>query len=153
MLPRHYIVGLALLLLVAPALADDDDFEIVTLCHYTNAEWGLELIETCINEDRRERTRVQQYPPRYHAIVEKCKEYRLGGWRRVTQCIDNDIADAAAMEAFGTEGKQAVAKCEVKFPDARPSEIKACVDGVPGNAPRPQPIDNEGGLNEAASKL
>jgi hypothetical protein len=152
---RHSIVGLALLLLVAPARADDDDFDIVTSCHYTNAEWGLQMIESCINENRDERTRVEQYPPRFRAIVEKCKEYRLGGWRRVTQCIDKDIVDAEALEAYGAEKKQMVVKCKVGMPDARPSEIRECVEGAPGNAPglRPPPIDNEGGVNEAASQL
>jgi hypothetical protein len=157
MLLRHGIVAFALVLLVAPARADDDDFEIVTLCHYTNAEWGLEMIENCINEDRRLRASVQEYAPRYRAIVEKCKEYRLGGWRRVTQCIDKDIEDAAALEAYGAERKLAVAKCEANMPHARPSEIRACLERVPDKAPdaqrQPQPIDNEGGLNEAASRL
>jgi len=129
-----YVRGLASLVCVAfsallpfDASAGEED-EIVTGCHYSNAEWGNEMIDRCIKDNQATRAIVLQYPERYKQIVERCRRKNELGWSWVKACVDNDIEAEAALAKYPMERAALIDVCRADIGHRGAAAVKACVD-------------------------
>lgn len=86
--PILRLMPMALLLICAhTARADDEEAQIVTTCHYANAEWGTDMINRCIEENRRLRAEVLALPPEHAGAVARCRDSAELGWTWVKECV------------------------------------------------------------------
>ena len=106
----------------------DDDSDIVTGCLMSNAEFGNEMAQICIRDNRAARAEVERYPDEFRAIVERCKRRKELGWGIVKQCIDDDIAAGPALEAYARDHPELVERCQDEFRGREAARIKLCVD-------------------------
>ena len=60
-----------LLALPSPSTLAVEEDEIVTSCHFANAEWGSEMIDRCIRDNQATRALVLQYPDKHKAIIDR----------------------------------------------------------------------------------
>lgn len=111
------------------AWAGEED-EIVTGCHYSNAEWGQEMIDRCIKDNQKNRELVLAYPPQHKRIVNRCRQFNHYGWSYVKTCVDRDIEAEAALAQYPAEKDKEIAACKEQFAWRGPATVKACVDQV-----------------------
>jgi hypothetical protein len=125
----HSIACCAVLfaLLSIDARAGEED-EIITGCHFSNAEWGTQMIDNCIKDNFANRALVQQYPEQYKSIVSRCRLKNEFGWSEVKKCIDKDIDAEAALKSYGADKANLVAACDADFRHRGFVAVKACVD-------------------------
>ena len=120
---------LALVLAVASsAVFADDDSDIISGCAMSNAEFGTEMIQICINENKTARTDVQAYPAQYKGLVERCTRRKEMGWSIVKRCIDDDIAAKPVLEGYAKDHASVLAQCQEEFQGRELSRIKLCVE-------------------------
>jgi hypothetical protein len=132
------LVLLALLVLLGRGAAADENDEIVTGCHYSNAEWGSEAIDRCIKENQATRAIVLNYPVHYQRIVNRCRLTNEFGWSWVQTCVDRDIEAEAALAQYSSDQGKLIEQCGAEFGDLGAARVKACVDkqiGAP-NVPK-----------------
>lgn len=88
---RPAMGSLAVLLLMLSGLhvhaQTDEEAQIVTTCHYANAEWGTDMIDLCIRENRTLRSEVLSLPESYAADVRRCRDSAELGWAWVKACV------------------------------------------------------------------
>ncbi|MBM3396483.1 MAG: hypothetical protein FJY37_18025 [Betaproteobacteria bacterium] len=65
----------------------DEEAQIVTTCHYANAEWGYDMMQLCITENRALRDEVLRLGPEHAGAVERCRKQAEFGWAWVKQCV------------------------------------------------------------------
>ena len=109
------------------ALADEED-DIVTGCHFSNAEWGAQMIDLCINENRARRAEVLAYPEKYKRFVERCRRGNEYGWSMVKSCVDKDIDAEAALATYPKNQAGLIRVCEAEFTHRGVAAVKKCVD-------------------------
>ncbi len=122
-------VALAALLVLFPisGLADDES-DIVTGCLMSNAEFGNEMAQICIEENKAARAEVQRYPEQYKSIVDRCTRRKLAGWGIVKKCIDDDIASLPVLETYAREHAPLLQRCQNEFWGREVSRIRLCVE-------------------------
>jgi hypothetical protein len=130
---------IALVLLVtfignAPAGEED---EIITGCHHSNAEWGVQMIDRCIKENQAIRAQVLQYPAEHKRIVDRCRQQNEFGWSHVKACVDRDIEAEAALIQYPKQHLGALGKCIADYAHRGAAVVKACVDESITSAPTP----------------
>jgi hypothetical protein len=126
---RSLILPAVMALSCCGAWADEED-EIVTSCHYSNAEWGAEAIDRCVKENHATRALVLQYPAEHKPIVERCRRNSEWGWSWVKSCVDQDIEAEAALARYPGEKAELVDACRAELAHRGAAKVKACVDGV-----------------------
>src|SRR3990172_5066145 len=120
------IVFAGMLLMFSSATWADDDDEIVTGCHFSMAEFGVEAIQICIKDNRAARAAVLQYPDEVREIVVRCSHGKeVKGWWAVKMCIDKDIEAEAALANYGREHHSSMEKCKAEFGHRGAARIKA----------------------------
>ena len=120
---------LALILAVASSAAfADDDSDIISGCAMSNAEFGTEMIQICIKENRTARDDVHAYPEQYKALVDRCTRRKEMGWSIVKRCVDEDIAAKPVLEAYAREQGPLLARCQEEFQGRELTRIKLCVE-------------------------
>jgi hypothetical protein len=120
---------LALLLAVAsPVAFADDDSDIISGCAMSNAEFGTEMIQICINENKAARADVHAYPEQYKGLVARCTRRKEMGWSIVKRCIDDDIAAKPVLETYAKEHGPLLAQCQEEFQGRELARIKLCVE-------------------------
>lgn len=123
------VAGLAMLILLTTmeSRAGEED-EIITGCHFSNAEWGQQMIDNCIKDNFANRALVMQYPEQYKPIVNRCRLKNEYGWSEVKKCIDKDIEAQAALESYGADKEYLITACDADFRHRGFVAVKACVD-------------------------
>jgi hypothetical protein len=109
------------------AAADESD-EIVTGCHHSNAEWGVEAIDRCIKDNQATRALVLKYPAQHQRIVDRCRRGNELGWSWVKTCVDRDIEAESALAQYPKERSGLIDACGAEFGHAGATKVKACVD-------------------------
>ena len=123
-----------LLALPSPSTLAGEEDEIVTSCHFANAEWGSEMIDRCIRDNQATRALVLQYPDKHKAIIDRCRRGNGNGWFWVKTCVDRDIEAETALAQYPKEMAGLMNICEAEFGHQGAAAIKACVDkGVDGS--------------------
>ncbi len=120
-------------LLSIDARAGEED-EIVTGCHFSNAEWGQDMIDRCVKDNFANRAAVMQYPAQYKRIVSRCRLKNEYGWDYVKACIDKDIEAEAALKSYLADKANLVTACTAEFAERGFVVVKACVDQKTGEA-------------------
>jgi hypothetical protein len=118
---------LLLLMLGIEVRAGEED-EIVTGCHFSNAEWGANMVDRCIKDNQATRAEVLQYPAKYNRYLERCRRRNENGWAWVKTCIDNDIEAETALAEYAKDKARLVALCDAEFRHRGTAAIKQCVD-------------------------
>jgi hypothetical protein len=117
-----------ILALFSSACLAEDDSDIVTGCLMSNAEFGTEMAQICIKENKAARAEVERYPAELKPIVDRCKRRKEMGWGIVKKCIDDDIAAGPVLEAYAREQPALLERCQMEFLGREPSRIKLCVE-------------------------
>lgn len=124
---RNFSLAVLLVLYSMTGLADDDS-DIVTGCLMSNAEFGSDMAQICIEENKAARAEVQRYPAQYKNIVERCARRKLAGWGIVKKCIDDDIASLPVLEAYARDHGPLLERCQNEFWGREVSRIRLCVE-------------------------
>ncbi len=119
---------LVMLLGFAPYASADEKDEIVTTCHFANAEWGAEAIDRCVRENLAVREIVLAYPAEHRQILQRCRASSELGWNWVKNCVDRDIEAAAALASYPSEWAELIGKCKNLVDSRSAAKVKACVD-------------------------
>lgn len=122
------IVCVTLLALLSMGACADEEDEIVTGCHYSNAEWGSDMIDRCIKENQATRALVLRYPEKYKRFLNRCRRGNENGWSWVKTCIDNDIEAESALAEYPKDRAGLIAVCDAEFGRRGMVAIKECVD-------------------------
>lgn len=122
------IIIAAILVLSSSLCMGDDDSDIVSGCAMSNAEFGTEMINICINENKTARADLQKYPEEYQPLVERCSRRKEMGWGIVKRCVDDDIAAKPVLEAYGREHPDVTDQCAFEFRGRELSRVKLCVE-------------------------
>lgn len=133
------LIGLTLVTLLQNGASADENDEIVTGCHHSNAEWGLEAIERCINDNKITRELVLQHPEKHKAIVERCRRRNELGWSWVKNCVDKDIEAETALADYPRETADLVKFCHAEIGHRGAAAVKKCVDQVIDRSRSPKP--------------
>lgn len=124
-----FAIGYSLLLaLTALTTVAGEEDEIVTTCHFANAEWGLEMVERCIRDNQEMRKIVLQFPEIHKPIVERCRRGNDNGWAWVKTCVDNDIEAQSALAQYPKEIAGLIDLCDSEFGLRGAALVKKCVD-------------------------
>jgi SepF-like predicted cell division protein (DUF552 family) len=103
--------------------------EIILRCHNEMGEFGVEMVQHCIEAENAALKDVSSYPANAAAIVSRCKRYaRDRGWAMVKVCVDQDIAAAAALDHYPAEHAAVIEQCRTEVEKQGPAKVKACVD-------------------------
>ncbi len=121
---------MALLALFSFGASADENDEIVTGCHHSNAEWGFDAIDRCIKDNQATRALVLQYPAQYKRIVDRCRRGNELGWSWVKTCLDRDIEAESALALYPKERIGLIEACHADFGHRGAAKVKACVDRV-----------------------
>ena len=121
-------VPIALLLLLAFGASAGEEDEIVTGCHFSNAEWGVDMINLCIKENQSTRAVVLQYPEKYKRYLDRCRRGNENGWAWVKTCLDNDIDAESALAEYPKDRAGLITVCDAEFGHRGMAAIKKCVD-------------------------
>jgi hypothetical protein len=121
-------VLVAIVLLTSSVVRADDDSDIVTGCVASNAEFGAEMAQVCINANRAARDKVQQYPVELKSIVALCSRRKEMGWDLVQKCIEDDIAAGPVLESYAREHPAMYEYCQNEFRGREAARLKLCVD-------------------------
>lgn len=121
------ILAVTLMLASSACLADDDS-DIVSGCSMSNAEFGAEMADICVKENRAARAEIARYPADVKNIVERCSRRKEMGWGIVKKCIDDDIAAGPVIEAYARDHGALLEHCQQEFWGREASRIKLCVD-------------------------
>ena len=117
-----------ILALFSGACVAEDDSDIVTGCLMSNAEFGTEMAQICIKENKAARAEVERYPAELKPIIDRCKRRKEMGWGIVKKCIDDDIAAGPVLEAYAKEQPALLERCQMEFLGREPSRIRLCVE-------------------------
>lgn len=123
--------AMLLSLLSVESRAGEED-EIITGCHFSNAEWGTDMIDRCIKDNFANRALVMQYPAQHKRIVSRCRLKNEYGWDYVKACIDKDIEAQAALKSYPAEKAALITACDADFGERGFVVVKACVDKKSG---------------------
>ncbi len=126
-----------LMLISLGASAGEED-EIVTSCHFSNAEWGVGMINLCIKENQALRLSLLAYPQPYQRFLNRCRTKSELGWDKVKICVDKDIEADTALKQYPAEKAERITYCESEFGGRGPVVVKACVDGEANEASEKQ---------------
>jgi hypothetical protein len=103
--------------------------EIVLRCHNEMGEFGVEMVQRCIEEENAALKAVSSYPAEASGIVSRCKRYAHDrGWAMVKVCIDQDVAAAAALAKYPAEHAAVIEQCRTEAEKQGVAKVKACVD-------------------------
>lgn len=135
---RPFAIVLAACLSALPleALSGDELAEIVSSCHFSNAEFGVQMIERCITDNKAVREQVLRTPVEHEAIVNRCRASSERGWDWVKKCVDADIDAKSALQKYPKEQTTDILRCHAEFGSSAYARVKKCVDksgkaGVP----------------------
>ena len=106
----------------------DDNSDIVSGCAMSNAEFGTEMIDICVKENKAVRAEIARYPVELKKIVDRCSRRKEMGWGFVKICIDEEIAAGPVLEAYARDHGPLLERCDVEFPGREASRIKLCVE-------------------------
>jgi hypothetical protein len=118
----------AILALSSSLCLADDDSDIVSGCAMSNAEFGTEMIDICVKENRAARAEIARYPEEAKPIVARCLRRKEMGWGIVKKCIDDDIAAGPILEAYARDHGPLLERCQDEFRGREASRIRLCVD-------------------------
>jgi hypothetical protein len=120
---------LAALIAASPlACLADDDSDIVTGCLMSNAEFGSDMAQICIRDNRAALAEVGRYPDEVKGIVKRCSRRKEMGWVVVKKCIDDDIAAGPVLEAYARDHRPLLERCQEQFHGREATRIKLCVE-------------------------
>lgn len=122
------VIFTAILALSSSLSWADDDSDIVTGCLMSNAEFGSDMAQICIKENREARAEVARYPDEVKPIVARCSRRKEMGWGIVKKCIDDDIAAAPVLEAYARDHGPLLESCQQEFRGREATRIKLCVE-------------------------
>lgn len=122
------IIVAAIMVLSSSACRADDDSDIVTGCLMSNAEFGSDMAQICIKENRAVRAEVARYPDEVKPIVARCSRRKEMGWGIVKKCIDDDIAAVPVLEAYARDHGPLLESCQHEFRGREATRIKLCVE-------------------------
>jgi hypothetical protein len=120
------LIGVVLLAVSTFGAWADEEDEIITGCHHSNAEWGTEMIDRCVKENQATRTEVLAYPTQHRHIVDRCRQRNEFGWSHVKACVDRDIEAEAALAPYPKD--RIMGKCVAEYAHRGAAAVKACVD-------------------------
>ncbi|HVY06779.1 MAG TPA: hypothetical protein VHB46_12450 [Burkholderiales bacterium] len=118
----------AVLAFASSAGIADDDSDIISGCALSNAEFGTEMIQVCINENNKARAELKDYPEQYKGLVERCTRRKEMGWGIVKKCVDDDIAAIPVLENYARDHGTLVAQCREEFWGREISRVRLCVE-------------------------
>lgn len=118
----------ALLMLLGTGASAGEEDEIVTGCHFANAEWGVEMVERCVRDNQQIRNIVLQYSEMHKPIVNRCRRGNDNGWAWVKTCVDNDIEAQSALAQYPKEIAGLIDLCDAEFGLRGAALVKKCVD-------------------------
>jgi hypothetical protein len=121
--------GIFLSMLFSMAATAGEEDEIVTSCHFSNAEWGAGMIDLCIKENQALRASLLVYPQPYQRFLNRCRTKSELGWDKVKICVDKDIEADTALKQYPVEKGERIAHCESEYDGRGRVAVKACVDG------------------------
>ncbi|MEO8004922.1 MAG: hypothetical protein ABI771_08455 [Betaproteobacteria bacterium] len=124
---KNLILALALAVASSATFADDDS-DIISGCALSNAEFGTEMIQICINENKTARADLQNYPEEYKGLVQRCSRRKEMGWSIVKKCVDEDIAAKPVLEGYAKDHASLLAQCQEEFHGRELTRIKLCVE-------------------------
>ena len=130
--------GIFLSMLFSVAATAGEEEEIVTSCHFSNAEWGVGMIDLCIKENQALRASLLAYPQPYQRFLNRCRTKSELGWDKVKICVDKDIEADTALKQYPAEKAERITYCESEFGGRGPVVVKACVDGEANEASEKQ---------------
>jgi hypothetical protein len=110
-----------------PCMADDES-EIVTGCLMSNAEFGSDMAQICIRDNRAALAEVARYPDEVRGIVKRCSRRKEMGWVMVKRCIDDDIAAGPILEAYARDHGPLLERCQEQYRGREATRIKLCVE-------------------------
>jgi SepF-like predicted cell division protein (DUF552 family) len=114
--------------------------EIILRCHNEMGEFGVEMVQQCIEVENAALKEVSAYADDASGIVSRCKRYAHDrGWAMVKVCIDQDMAAAAALAKYPAEHAAVIEQCRTEAQKLGPAKIKACVDLRIGAQPATKP--------------
>ena len=122
------LITAAILALSSSMSWADDDSEIVTGCLMSNAEFGSEMAQICIQRNQSVRAEVARYPEAVKDIVELCSRRKEMGWDFVKKCIDDDIAATPVLEVYARDYGPLLARCQLEYLGREASRIRLCVE-------------------------
>lgn len=125
---RRSTIALSLLLFAGMAQADEEEAQIVTTCHYGNAEWGNDMIQRCIDENRALRAEVLRMPAEYADALLRCRQSAELGWTWVKTCVLKDAAARDALEAYPREAVMLIEACKREFGGQGFVAVRDCAD-------------------------
>jgi hypothetical protein len=128
------LIGLVLLAISTYGAWADEEDEIVTGCHHSNAEWGAAMIDRCIKDNQATRAEVLAYPAQHQRIVDRCRQRNEFGWSHVKACVDGDIEAEAALTAYPKQHMSAMNRCHAEYAHRGAAVVKACVDKLIGES-------------------
>jgi hypothetical protein len=140
--PSRALICFTLALLFGIDARAGEEDEIVTGCHFSNAEWGADAIDRCIKDNQKNRALVLAYPERYEPIVTRCRRNNEYGWDWVKKCVDNDIEAEAALTQYPKEHARIVDACMDDFKYRGAARIKLCID-MAITPPEPNPAGSK----------
>jgi hypothetical protein len=130
--------GIVLSMLFSLAAAAGEEDDIVSSCHFSNAEWGMDMIDRCIRDNQATRASLLQYPEQYQRFLNRCRTKSELGWDKVKNCVDKDIEADAALKQYPAEKGERIAYCEAEYGGRGRVVVKACVDGEAAEASEKQ---------------
>jgi len=127
----RWLIAAILLMPLAGYGNDEEDLKaaVIARCMYDAAEFGEELIRTCVESDLAAAKALEQYPASTKEIVSRCTRNRQNyGWSMVKVCVDMDIAAETALAAYDAKLAPLIDECRAKAAKLGPANIKGCVD-------------------------
>jgi len=124
---RPLLVAFALAV-AGTARAEDEEAQIVTTCHYANAEWGNDMIHLCIEENRRLRAEVLAMPGKHAVALARCRASSELGWQWVKACVVQDAAAQADLAGYPEDARERIAACQREFGAHGFAAVKDCAD-------------------------
>ncbi len=121
-------IFVAMLAFSSTACLADDESDIVIGCLMSNAEFGNEMAQICMKENRDARAEVARYPDEVKNIVARCTRRKEMGWGIVKKCIDDDIAAGPVIEIYARDHGDLLEHCQDAFWGREVSRIKLCVE-------------------------
>jgi hypothetical protein len=111
--------------------------EIVLRCHYQMGEFGVPMVQRCIETDNDALRALAAYPKTAKPIISRCAgQMRGNGWDMIKTCADKDIEADAALAGYPAEHADTIELCRADVKNQGAAKVKACVDQrAAGKAP------------------
>jgi hypothetical protein len=120
----------AVMSLPLDAVRADLNDEAVNRCMLEVGEFGVGMVQTCVEQDVAAAKALATYPRAAREAVAACTDVFKGrGWSMVKSCADREIEADRALATLEKEHASEVARCQQRLGAQGAAKIKECVDG------------------------